>query len=152
MRKIIDDQPDEARIRLSVPAIYEQLKKSNSSLNRKPKKLLEDSLERVLEVMKSEGLCGDDEADSVEGDFEGLEEPPVKVCWGIQEDFSEFSRTRNCHIDQALYRKPMVLIRVLSAHGPPPKQHPRARPSQVLPRNEKEPVENPPQSDAKPRP
>lgn len=82
MRKIIDDQPDESKIRLSVPVIYEQLKKSNSSLNRKPKKLLEDSLERVLEVMKSEGLCGDDEADSVEGDFEGLEEPPAKVCNG----------------------------------------------------------------------
>ncbi|KAK5791045.1 hypothetical protein VI817_006354 [Penicillium citrinum] len=84
-RKIIDDQPDEARIRLSVPAIYEQLKKSNSSLNRKPKKLLEDSLERVLEVMKSEGLCGEDEADSVEGDFEGLEEPPVKEANGVNQ-------------------------------------------------------------------
>lgn len=88
MRKIIDDQPDESRIRLSVPAIYDQLKKSNSSLNRKPKKLLEDSLERVLEVMKSEGLCGEDEADSVEGDFEGLEEPPVKVC---MENYSDWS-------------------------------------------------------------
>ncbi|KAJ5414824.1 AAA domain-containing protein [Penicillium cosmopolitanum] len=85
VRKIIDDQPDEARIRLSVPAIYEQLKKSNSSLNRKPKKLLEDSLERVLEVMKSEGLCGEDEADSVEGDFEGLEEPPVKEANGVNQ-------------------------------------------------------------------
>lgn len=85
MRKIIDDQPDEARIRLSVPAIYDQLKKSNSSLNRKPKKLLEDSLERVLEVMKSEGLCGEDDADSVEGDFEGLEEPPAKEANGVNQ-------------------------------------------------------------------
>lgn len=83
MRKLIDDQPDEGRIRLSVPAIYEQLKKSNSSLNRRPKRLLEDSLERVLEVMKSEGLCGDDETDSIEGDFEGLDEPPAKVIQDI---------------------------------------------------------------------
>lgn len=78
MRKIIDDQPDTGRIRLSVPAIYDQIKRSNSSLNRKPKKLLEDSLERVLEVVKSDVL-GDDEEDSVEGDFDGLEEPPATV-------------------------------------------------------------------------
>lgn len=77
VRKIIDDQPDPSRIRLSVPAVFEQIKKSNSSLNRKPKKLLEDSLERVLEVVKSD--MGDDEEDSVEGDFEGLEEPPATV-------------------------------------------------------------------------
>lgn len=79
MRKIIDDQPDTGRIRLSVPAIYDQIKRSNSSLNRKPKKLLEDSLERVLEVVKSDVL-GDEEEDSMEGDFEGLEEPPATVC------------------------------------------------------------------------
>lgn len=79
VRKIIDDQPDTGRIRLSVPAIYDQIKRSNSSLNRKPKKLLEDSLERVLEVVKSDVL-GDDEEDSMEGDFEGLEEPPATVC------------------------------------------------------------------------
>ncbi|KAJ5112190.1 hypothetical protein N7532_000235 [Penicillium argentinense] len=84
VRKIIDDQPDEARIRLSVPAIYEQLKKSNSSLNRKPKKLLEDSLERVLEVVKSDVL-GDDEDDTVEGDFEGLEEPPAVEPNGVNQ-------------------------------------------------------------------
>lgn len=79
VRKIIDDQPETGRIRLSAPAIYEQIKKSNSSLNRKPKKLLEDSLERVLEVVKSDVL-GEDDEDSVEGDFEGLEEPPATVC------------------------------------------------------------------------
>ena len=78
MRKIIDDQPETSRIRLSAPAIYEQIKKSNSSLNRRPKRQLEDSLERVLEVVKAD-LGGDDEEDSVEGDFEGLEEPPVVV-------------------------------------------------------------------------
>lgn len=85
VRKIIDDQPDTGRIRLSVPVIYDQIKKSNSSLNRKPKKLLEDSVERVLEVVKSDVL-GDDEEDSVEGDFEGLEETLATVCnsvhWG----------------------------------------------------------------------
>ena len=78
MRKIIDDHPDTGRIRLSVSTIYDTIKKSNSSSNRKPKKLLEDSLERVLEVVKSD-LLGDDE-DSVEGEFDGLEETPATVC------------------------------------------------------------------------
>lgn len=77
VRKIIDDQGDNGRIRLSVPSIYETIKKSNSSLNRKPKRLIEDSLERVLEVVKAD--MGDDDEDSVEGDFEGLDEPPATV-------------------------------------------------------------------------
>ncbi|KAJ5898483.1 AAA domain-containing protein [Penicillium tannophilum] len=84
VRKIIDDQPETSRIRLSAPAIYEQIKKSNSSLNRRPKRQLEDSLERVLEVVKAD-LGGDDEEDSVEGDFEGLEEPPVVEANGVNQ-------------------------------------------------------------------
>lgn len=83
MRKIIDDQ-DDATIRLSVPSIYEKIKKSNSSLNRKPKRLIEDSLERVLEVVKAD--MGEDD-DSVEGDFEGLEEPPATVRTAQMWDF-----------------------------------------------------------------
>ncbi|KAL2011774.1 hypothetical protein VTN00DRAFT_4492 [Thermoascus crustaceus] len=77
VRKITDEQQAEgARVRLSVPAIYDTIKRSNSSLNRKPKKLLEDSIERVIEVVKSDVL-GDDDEDSIEGDFEGLEEKAV---------------------------------------------------------------------------
>lgn len=81
MRKITDEQQAEGgRVRLSVPAIYDTIKRSNSSLNRKPKKLLEDSIERVIEVIKSDVL-GDDDEDSIEGDFEGLEEKAVvPVC------------------------------------------------------------------------
>jgi ribosome biogenesis ATPase len=80
VRKIIDDQGENDRIRLSVPAIYDTIKRSNSSLNRKPKRILEDSIERVVEVVKSDVL-GEDEEDSVNGDFEGLEEQaqPVPV-------------------------------------------------------------------------
>jgi hypothetical protein len=78
VRKIIDEQPETGRIRLSVPAIFEVIKKSNSSLNRKPKRQIEDSLERVLEIVKAD--LGDDDEDSMEGDFEGLEEPPAAVC------------------------------------------------------------------------
>lgn len=78
MRKIIDDQGENDRIRLSVSAIYDTIKRSNSSLNRKPKRILEDSIERVVEVVKSDVL-GEDEEDSVNGDFDGLEEQPQPV-------------------------------------------------------------------------
>jgi ribosome biogenesis ATPase len=74
VRKIADEQQAESgRPRLSTYNIYDTIKRSNSSLNRKPKKLLEDSIERVLEVVQSD-ILGDDESDSVNGDFEGLEE------------------------------------------------------------------------------
>lgn len=80
VRKIVDDQSEQDKIRLSVPVIYETIKKSNSNLNRKPKRILEDSIERVVEVIKTDVL-GEDDNDSVEGDFEGLEEEkPVLVC------------------------------------------------------------------------
>ena len=81
MRKIVDDQIEKDQLRLTVPAIYDSIKRSNSSLNRRPKRVLEDSLERVVELVKVD-VFGDDEEDSVEGDFEGLEEqqPPAQVC------------------------------------------------------------------------
>jgi ribosome biogenesis ATPase len=63
-------------LRLTVPSVYDRIKRSNSSLNRKSKKLLEDSIERVLEVVKSDAL-GDDDSDSVDGDFQGLEDGAV---------------------------------------------------------------------------
>lgn len=80
MRKIVDDQIEKDQLRLTVPALYDSIKRSNSSLNRRPKRVLEDSLERVVELVKLD-VFGDDEEDSVEGDFEGLEEqqPPPQV-------------------------------------------------------------------------
>lgn len=76
MRKIVDDQQLEGE-RLSVTLIYDRIKRSNSSLNRRSKKMLEDSIERVIDVIKAD----EDESDSIEGDFEGLEvkedPPPV---------------------------------------------------------------------------
>jgi len=63
--------------RLTVPVIYDSIKHSNSSLKRRSKKLLEDSIERVLLVLREE----QDDSDSVDGDFEGIEEtvPVLKV-------------------------------------------------------------------------
>lgn len=80
VRKIVDEQAEKQQIRLSAPVIFDTIKRSNSSLNRKPKKLLEDSLERVLEVVRTDVLGEEDEDDSIEGDFEGLSEQPPQVC------------------------------------------------------------------------
>lgn len=99
MRKIIDDQPETGRIRLSVPVIYDTIKKSNSSLNRKPKRLIEDSLERVLEVIKAD--MGEEDEDSMEGDFEGLEEPAATVRYALRIFFLlkwDANSNWNCHI------------------------------------------------------
>ena len=76
--KIVDDQAEKDQLRLTVPAMYDVIKRSNSSLNRRPKRLLEDSLERVVELVKHD-VFGDEEEDSVVGDFEGLEEQPPQV-------------------------------------------------------------------------
>jgi hypothetical protein len=75
VRKIIDDNPD---TRLSVQMLYDQIKKSNSSLKRQQKRSLEDSLERVLAVLQADEE--DEEDDTVEGDFEGLDDPAATVC------------------------------------------------------------------------
>ncbi|KAL4914211.1 P-loop containing nucleoside triphosphate hydrolase protein [Aspergillus aurantiobrunneus] len=76
VRKIIDEQAENDQFRLSVTGIYDSIKRSNSSLNRKPKRILEDSIERVVEVIKTDVL-GEDENNSIDGDFAGLDEQPV---------------------------------------------------------------------------
>lgn len=82
MRKLIDDQQliEGTYPKLTVISVYDKIKRSNSSLNRRPKKLLEDTIERVLDVVKSDAL-GDEESDAIEGDFDGLEEKPVDTVW-----------------------------------------------------------------------
>lgn len=81
MRKLSDEQIQYGgglRQRLSVPLVYEKIKKSNSSLNRKSKKLLEDSIERVLDVLREEAVS-EDEVGSMDGNLDGIvleEDPP----------------------------------------------------------------------------
>lgn len=65
VRKIQDDQSQFEPLsssRLTFAFVYDQIKNSNSSLNRKPKKLLEDSLERVLSTIQADqdGESSDD--------------------------------------------------------------------------------------------
>ncbi|KAL2073343.1 hypothetical protein VTL71DRAFT_10667 [Oculimacula yallundae] len=72
VRKLADEQEQEnGAKRLTTSTIYDSIKRSNSGLKRRPKKLLEDSIERVLNVIKEEL----DDSDSMDGDFEGIEEP-----------------------------------------------------------------------------
>lgn len=64
MRKLLDDE-EAAPQKLSVFTIYDAIKRSNSSLKRKPKNLLENSIERILDVLQEQ-----EESDS------GTEEQP----------------------------------------------------------------------------
>lgn len=73
MLKIIEEQDGSTQGTKLLPSmVYKTIKGSNSSLNRKSKKLLEDSIERVLAVLKQDAAC-DDEVDSMEGSFDGIE-------------------------------------------------------------------------------
>lgn len=79
VRKLADEQDDigNSGKRLTVSAVYDSIKHSNSSLKRRSKKLLEDSIERVLLVLREE----QDDDESVDGDFDGIEDvvPVQKV-------------------------------------------------------------------------
>ncbi|KAI9049912.1 hypothetical protein LZ554_006059 [Drepanopeziza brunnea f. sp. 'monogermtubi'] len=55
--------------KLSASAVYDSIKRSNSSLKRRSKKPLEDSIDRVLQVFRQ------DDSDSLDGEFDGIEEP-----------------------------------------------------------------------------
>ncbi|KAJ8062343.1 hypothetical protein OCU04_008888 [Sclerotinia nivalis] len=72
VRKLADEQAQSQKgpKRLTISIVYDSIKNSNSSLKRRSKKLLEDSIDRVLLVLREE----QDDSDSVDGDFEGLEE------------------------------------------------------------------------------
>jgi hypothetical protein len=82
VRKLEDEQPQFTKEgslkRLTVSAVYDWIKHSNSSLKRRSKKQLEDSIERVLDVLKRDELELDED-ESLDGDFEGIEEPKRAV-------------------------------------------------------------------------
>lgn len=72
VRKLYDEADENApgsgpRPKLTSTAVYDYIKRSNSSLKRRPKKPLEDSIERVLDVILEEQ--GDDSSD---GEFGAL--------------------------------------------------------------------------------
>ncbi len=83
VRKFIDENGQyNQQTRLSVPNVYDKIKRSNSSLNRKSKKLLEDSIGRVLDVLEQEAES-EDELGSIEGEFPDLEKTNTSTTNGI---------------------------------------------------------------------
>jgi ribosome biogenesis ATPase len=75
VRRIIDEQAqydDTPTNRLSFAVVYDQIKRSNSSLNRRPKRLLEDSIERVLETIQQ------DKGSDSEASIEAVQEEPKR--------------------------------------------------------------------------
>lgn len=73
VRAIIDEntQYGDSQPPLRFAQIYDNIKASNSSLNRKPKKLLEDSIERVLDSIRMD----DEESEQdLNGHFEDLDD------------------------------------------------------------------------------
>ena len=82
MNKLKEEQAQQENgaKRLTVAAVYDSIKRSNSSLKRRAKKQLEDSIDRVLVAVREQEL---DDSDSFEGDFEGLDDdepvPKLKV-------------------------------------------------------------------------
>ncbi|EXJ85903.1 hypothetical protein A1O1_06272 [Capronia coronata CBS 617.96] len=69
VRAIIDERtqygdPDATSSSLSFATVYDAIKASNSSLNRKPKKILEDSIERVLETIQQDAQVDSEELDN----------------------------------------------------------------------------------------
>ena len=71
VRKLDDQRVEEGGNRLIISTVYDSIKHSNSSLKRRSKKLLEDSIDRVLRVLEEER----DDSESLDGDFAGIEEP-----------------------------------------------------------------------------
>ncbi|KAJ4301391.1 Ribosome biogenesis ATPase rix7 [Kalmusia sp. IMI 367209] len=67
VRKYLDSN-NESPLKLKPQNIYDYIKNSNSSLKRRPKKQLEDSIDRVLLVIQ-EDESGEDEMEEIEGDF-----------------------------------------------------------------------------------
>ncbi|RMZ89365.1 hypothetical protein DV736_g3406, partial [Chaetothyriales sp. CBS 134916] len=60
VRKIIDEKTQYGGdFRPTFASIYDEIKRSNSSLNRRPKKVLEESIERVLEVVNHDAGSSD---------------------------------------------------------------------------------------------
>jgi ribosome biogenesis ATPase len=68
VRKFQDDQPDGASPVPSVAAVYRYIQASNSSLKRKPKQLLNNSIDRVLAVLMDE-----QQENSEDGEMEDME-------------------------------------------------------------------------------
>ncbi|KAF2645911.1 AAA-domain-containing protein [Massarina eburnea CBS 473.64] len=87
VRKYLDSS-NESPLKLKPQQIYDYIKSSNSSLKRRAKKQLEDSIERVLLVLQEdEEEEGEDEMAEIEGDFADAGNGDETVAGGKSLDF-----------------------------------------------------------------
>jgi ribosome biogenesis ATPase len=79
VRKYLDEK-NESPLKLRLSTVYDYIQRSNSSLKRRPKKQLEDSIDRVIDVIREDEESGDDEDEmaELEGDFTIGEEKEKK--------------------------------------------------------------------------
>jgi ribosome biogenesis ATPase len=77
VRKYLDEK-NESPLKLRTSTIQDYIQKSNSSLKRRPKKQIEDSIERVIDVMREDESEVDDEIADIEGDFGEMEKKAQK--------------------------------------------------------------------------
>jgi ribosome biogenesis ATPase len=77
VRKYLDEK-NESALKLRTSTIQDYIQRSNSSLKRRPKKQLEDSIERVIDVIREDESDDEIDMDELEGDFGGLEEKEPK--------------------------------------------------------------------------
>ena len=74
VRKYIDEKNESPRL----STVYDYIQRSNSSLKRRPKRQLEDSIDRVIDVIREDEESGEeDEMAELEGDF-AMDEPKEK--------------------------------------------------------------------------
>ena len=79
VRKYLDDR-NESALKLRLSTVYDYIQRSNSSLKRRPKRQLEDSIERVIDVIREDEEPDDEDEDEMaelEGDF-AMDEPKEK--------------------------------------------------------------------------
>jgi ribosome biogenesis ATPase len=70
VQKLLDDKSYQSSLHLKASTVYDWIKGSNSSLKRRPRKQLEDSIERVIAVLQEDEF-EDEEIASIGDDFAG---------------------------------------------------------------------------------
>ena len=78
IENIVDHQ-SKAYKDLKAYHVYDLIKNSNSSLRRKPKNLLDDSIERVLNILQSDASEYEEETNDVEVGFSDRKQPEVNA-------------------------------------------------------------------------
>ncbi|KAF1937593.1 AAA-domain-containing protein [Clathrospora elynae] len=97
VRKYLDDK-NESPLKLRLTTVYDYIQRSNSSLKRRPKKQLEESIDRVIDVIREDEESGDDEDEMVEleGDFtvdEGKEKKDRSSDWMNRQIVNQWAAT-----------------------------------------------------------